>query len=172
MTLPEILNTIAESGREQWSVIVEGPTYLSAFSTTGTKELLSLHHREHESLAVFIPNPTIVVAWGMDREQRFPDQRDSFTEEWTDRFPNRRAYQIFSDVLFYGVLVHREHLVAVDGGNAYLPLPQRGPDDVCYWISEWQRDFVRLLHELSGRWPVDDYVRTAGLEVRHGEVPS
>lgn len=81
-----------------------------------------------------------------------------FAEDWTDRFPSKKAIRQLC-YLFYGSsLVHDFVVVAVDDFRASLPLPVVGTSDV-----PRIKYAVAAAVNLGSRF--DEYFRRAGFEV-------
>lgn len=110
MTYDEILTTVMGSSPGQWHVVNDGPTYLH---DTGGKYV-----RGHHSRAAYRTDVSLGLAWGLS----YPDDQRTFV--WTERFADQRAYPEFLDILWNGMLIHREYGIVIDGGRAVLPWPR------------------------------------------------
>lgn len=167
MGLEELRQIIGESDRGDWNIIscLDVPSYLS----WGPNAFPEPEYNEHLARAAYRPNISLGLAWGIQ-------QLENFQADWVQELdePLKRPAPLFiADILFNGMLVAREHLVLVDGGRCYLPIPHIGT----MRVSRWDHDFAKLLdalgleHGVGGgvgdpsRSEFDDYFRRAGLEV-------
>lgn len=139
MTLDELLKTVWESSFGDWTKI-NGPTFLE----WGDREL----GLAHEATAVYKPDPTITIAWGLTA-------MESFSAPWTKKFPAHDPIDVWScylDIFYCGALVHREMYVELDGGRCSVPLPRTERDDTgetkSYFPAHldrfWQNVFIPL----------------------------
>lgn len=154
MTLHELLDTIVASQVFEWSrIAAEGgrePTYKESLIVEdvgmGKNSRQRLEILGPSGVAVFIPNVSITIAWGLT-------WTEDFEEEWTKRlnFHNRTSSGHFVDVFFNGGMVLRERYVAVDDRRAFLPLPRIKTDEnnpqqiLAYEVAERQSKFFELL---------------------------
>lgn len=163
MRLDNIMKTIVQSEQRDWHVIGR-PTYRDTLETGGDGKGQSwIEVTSHSSVATFIPDASITMAWGLR-------ENDDFREEWANAFTDPRASSSWADVFYSNALVYRAMYVAVDGGRCYLPVPddRNAPGPV---PTDYAR-FVHLLDRLSGRQSddFDSFFNRAGL-VRMADRP-
>lgn len=93
MRLDELMNTIVRSDPSDWNHIAcwgagSSPSYRDKFSFYeiygGTKNVL--HHEAHSSVAVYRPNVSITIAFGLRIN-------DDFKEKWANEFPDPPGQQ-------------------------------------------------------------------------------
>jgi hypothetical protein len=131
MGLEELRRIIAASDRGDWNVVscFGMPSFLP-WSPDG-------EFSEHHARAAYRPDVSLGLAWGIR-------QNEDFQEDWTQEFPDSHAESFLADILYAGMLVAREHLVVVDGGRTYLPIPDQN-----LTVTQWDHDFAKLLDELQ-----------------------
>lgn len=159
MNLREVLDLVTATGAAGWHEldVTPGLAALTAFADTrlwseGGEQRQVLELMWHYGAAVNIEHPEVTIAWGMKVE-------DELHFEFAEHFANRRVDSIAADINYFGALIHREQLLAVDGGRAYLPMPRMmtvevSPGDyrqVGEEVSAWRTEFARLLDQLGGR---------------------
>jgi hypothetical protein len=117
----------------------------------------------HGEVAVYIPDASITMAWGLDIK---PD----FKENWTNRFPDPKASSHWADLFFNNALVFRCGYVVIDGARGFLPIPHPRMDAagaIAAWeVPEAKCRFVRLLDSIRGSVSEFDYhFKQAGLSI-------
>jgi hypothetical protein len=168
MTLAELLKTIASSSKEEWHYIGcwgsgAGPSYRSSFSfyEVYNGHPAVLHADAHGSVAIYKPNVSITIAFGLTAN-------DHFREGWANQFPDTRASSHYVDVFFNNALVYRDLYVNVDGGRAKLPLPDSRDK---LFVSKSYNSFIRLIDNLEGYISeYDQYRERAGFQVTDNEA--
>jgi hypothetical protein len=165
------MDKIIASTRDDWHKITcwganTGPSYHSGFTfyEKWNNERGVLEESSHSNVAVFIPDISITLAFGMDA-------LDEFKEEWANKFPDSHASSSYVDVFYNNAFVFRDVYVSVDGGRAKLPLPTRTFDKekkevVALEVPERRRDFIRLVESLEGSVDeFDQYFEEAGFSI-------
>ncbi|HUZ97356.1 MAG TPA: hypothetical protein VMU57_20830 [Edaphobacter sp.] len=137
MDLREMLSLIARSSREDWNVNTGEQTFHHQFSFERVSS--TLHAEAHTGFAVYIPNVSISMEWGLE-------WREKYDAAWVREFPDKHASGDYLDIFFNHAWVYRAAFVTVDGGGARLPLPNNDSDLVvekgaCDLI---KREFPRL----------------------------
>lgn len=167
MTLRELLNVVLESTPDDWHKITcwgasSGPSYRDHpkfFEVyEGQKDVLVT--RSHPEVAVYIPDVSITMAWGLDSN---PD----FKEDWANKFPDPTASSHFVDLFYNDALVFRDLYVNVDGARCGLPLPSLKRDKdgkvVAREVPHDKYTFFNLLESIGGSViEFDQYFRRAG----------
>jgi hypothetical protein len=124
----------------------EGPAerLLTGFVDVGDQDGPVLAALQHGYRAVYEPDPTLSLAWGMasmdTRDMRERSAPDWLSAEWTS------AESRFAHVLLNGSMVWQVKFAAIDcgaGGDGLLPWPREGT------TSEWESRFARLLSQLQ-----------------------
>lgn len=143
MNFPTYIETIARSAPGDWNV-QNGPLYLQPVYTP---ETMPAKLTVHQFNMAYWPNLAITMAFGMicEEEIRHP---------WAMDFPDPKAQSHFVDFFYNSALVFRDVVVAVDGGQGILPLPNPGPTSP-YEVPRRRRDIARLLHQISS--PARDF---------------
>jgi hypothetical protein len=163
MDLRELLALIIKSSREDWNLIA-GETFHSQFGIEGPPP--TLHAYSHHSVAVYIPNVSISMEWGITWRERYE-------AEWVITFPDPHATGIYLDIFFNHALVDRVPFVSVDGGNIKLPLPN---NDVDLEVEKCACDLIKIIDRM-GLAPRPDHnayeadLRRAGFTVVNKEWP-
>ena len=121
----------------------------------------NLYGRTHSNAAVYIPDVSITLAFGLIWIEQFE-------EEWATRFPDRKACGASADVFYNGTLVFRDDFVIVDGGRTMLPMPPRR--DTLDVPADHAR-FIRLLDRFEGVSSFDEYFKRAGLRLNDETWP-
>ena len=114
----EITQMVTGSSPDDWEVLGEGPNYLDKFAQVTSEGQHYLELDWHTYLAVYKPDVSLRLAWGMT-----VDDRLTF-EDW--HFPDRSGYRVLVDAFWQGALVARWTVLLVDGGRSYLPDADRG----------------------------------------------
>ena len=156
MNLYNIVNTVSHSSPEDWHRVMDW-----------TAGLAKSNKNTHEVAAVFIPEPSISLAWGLVFNK-------DFQEPWANRFPSREAVGCYADVRLHGSVVFRTPYVEVDGSRAMLPLPaiRETPEGFIYEIIEGQYRFFRALGELEYHHDLfARYFHRSGLRLVEGTWP-
>lgn len=144
MNLRDLMKTIVESDETDWHKINcwgagSGPSYKHRLEvSTGPGDRWDLDVPSHGEIAVFKPDVSITMAWG------FPSN-DDYQEEWTQSFPDEKAKSDLVDIFYNNALVFRDRYVVVDGGRAYLPIPN---NDLS--VPQSYARFVELIDSLRG----------------------
>jgi hypothetical protein len=167
MKLRDLLKTVIESDADDWNRIgcwggYTGPAYRDRFGVvTGGGEAWSLEIDSHATVAAYMPDLSITMAWG------FPHNND-FHDDWLKRFADSKAHSEFFDIFYNNALVFRDIFVSVDGGRAYLPAPDPATMSV-------PTDYVRMIELIDnlsrGRGDYSDYLRRAGMSLSNEPWP-
>jgi len=115
------MTTVLKSSLEDWHFMADAPSYhdhLRFFNVYDGQPNI-VHVASHHSIAVYMPDASITMAWGL----KWPDD---FKEPWTEKFPDHSSSAGWLDVFFNNALVFRTPYVVVDGGRITLPLPRHG----------------------------------------------
>ncbi len=125
-----------------------------------------LEHEEHRLRAVYRPDVSLGVAWGLplDRLRRTFDD---------DRFADPTYFLVHVDALWNGMLIDRDVVAVVDGGRAVLPVGRPvtadGDQDRREIVGQTVRAadvaLARLVDALSGNREFDRYLADSGLVV-------
>jgi hypothetical protein len=168
MNLRELLNTVSGSSPEDWHGIgcwghSSGPSYHDHLSYRGQSNVF--HVKTHSDVAVYIPDVSITMAYGLDIAE------GNYEQEWVKNFPNGNARIHYVDVFFNNALVYRDAYVAVDGGGILLPVPRRA-DNGDLEVAERACMFVKLLDSMSQSGSEFDVsIKRAGFKVVDTEWP-
>jgi hypothetical protein len=160
-TLPALIDRIVMSQPSDWNVIGGRPSYSDEFHQLQSGNRKWLEIRSHYTVAAFMPDVSITLAWGLPVV-------DDFREPWANTFPNPHASSHFLDVFYNGALVFRALYVNVDGGRASLPLPLKhygGAVPLRYSA------FISLLDRLDRSSQFPSYFERAGLKSVDAEWP-
>jgi len=171
MKLSEIRTILATTKSDDWHVVPGFPTYRDNVNAIvdGLSELTS-----HYYTAVYQPDVSLTVAWGMDRPgDQNPHDLDSVSMTWEGPWPDRKISSFIVDVFYNSALVDRYTGADVDGGRAVLPYPTMhslAPDgSVVGWTAtQWQVDLFRLISDLQGLTEYDSYLARAQFVVDSG----
>ncbi len=171
MTLQEVMDTVIRSSRDDWHKITcwgarSGPSYRERFTFWRTWEgqLGVLEAEGQSNVAVYMPNASITLAFGLD-------DLEDFREEWANKFPDPKASSSYVDVFYNGALVFRDVYVTVDGGRVHLPLPTPKLDEakkkvIALEVPKRRHDFIRLVESLEGSVAeFDRYFQDAGFKI-------
>lgn len=147
MTQDEIVQRVATSRRSDWDSL-HPPLYVN----TEPEE-----HRGHHSQAAFKPDIAIGLRWGHEVIR-------GFVEPWIAdaAFADQTAHSAYLDITYNGEPVFRTVYVTVDGGRAYLPLPDLDSGQLT--VPQLEHDLVRLLDSLVHR-EFDRYFGQAGFVI-------
>jgi hypothetical protein len=143
MKFTSYLETIARSAPADWGV-QSGPLYLAPVYAPGTEPKKPSTHTFHMA---YWPDLSITMAHGMICEE-------DIRHPWTTEFPDPKASSLYIDFFYNSALVFRDLLVAVDGGQGILPLPNPGPTSP-YEVPRRRRDIARLIHQITN--PARDF---------------
>ena len=155
MRLNEVMDKVIGSQRRDWHKITcwgagSGPSYRNNFTFYETSEGPEgvLHESSHSNVAVYIPDVSITLAFGLDADEEFKG-------EWVNKFTDSDASSSYVDVFYNNALVFRDLYVTVDGGRAILPLPTQKFDDakkkvIALEVPQRRHDFIRLVQSLEG----------------------
>jgi hypothetical protein len=168
MDLRTLINTIIDSAPEDWHIIADQPTYRDHLEFYEVYEGQSnvLHAAAHHSVAAYIPDVSVTMAWGLKWNQ-------DFKEDWCKQFPDPKAHGCFLDVFFNNALVFRTAYVWVDGIT--FPLPRRTKDGDLQ-VTERACKLMKIIDRM-GLAPRPDYesyesdLRRAGFTVVVEEWP-
>ena len=108
----------------------------------------------HDELLTLKDNLSVSIASGAVHMQDYP-------EDWARSFPDASASSEYVDLLYNGMVIHREIVVLVDGGRCSLPQPLPRTSE----IPRRRYEFVRIIQALTNPTGADydDYVKRAGL---------
>lgn len=168
MDLRNLLKTVIESAPKDWYLTAEAPSYhdhLRFFEKYEGQENV-LRVEAHHSVAVYIPDVSITMAWGLK-------WAEDFEGHWCKNFPDPKANGGFLDVFFNNALVYRALYVWVDG--IYLPLPQR-TEEGNFKVTNRACSLTKIIDRM-GKSPRPDHhpyesdVRRAGFTVVDEEWP-
>lgn len=142
MTLDAIIRTVTESKPESWHNVVcggdDGPSFRDAFAQIDSKGPVHLAHDAHVYSAVYRPDVSITMAWGLEIQHRL-------TEDWRSAFAARGASRFIGDIFYNGALVFRESYLVIEGARAFIPLT--GARDRS--VTTIQYVLVKLIDELT-----------------------
>ncbi|MEV0733313.1 hypothetical protein [Polymorphospora sp. NPDC050346] len=165
MKYSDLLTTVLSSSVEDWRSVPGRVTpHFVGEIQEGDHHWLKVS--EHYSQWIFMPDVRISLAFGL------PTSSDDPELEFEWRFPDPKAYEAFGDIRFNGSVVHRAHLLHVDGSRAVLPTPRNevapsgapfGMERFAYSATESEVAFARLIDRISGHRSFDDYLRRAGI---------
>ncbi len=158
MTLEEYLKTVADSDIKHWQVL-RTPTFLYRLQPvrSGPNRSLDFELQEHNYILSYEHDLSISLAWGLVQDK-------NYTDDWINKFQDKRAQTVLLDFLYNGALVFRETLVAVDGWRCILPMPAAGDSAPPFPISVFKFKLARLIHQLTGPGTnFEDYFRRAGM---------
>jgi hypothetical protein len=110
----EITQMITSSSPRDWEVIGP-PVYLDRLGEVRSGDQHWLEVDSQYYLAVFKPDVSLRLAWGLTLE------RELSFEGWLFPDPSIRRYAV--DAFWQGALVARWTVLNVDGGRCYLPDP-------------------------------------------------
>ncbi len=143
MNFPTYIETIARSAPADWNV-QSAPLFLQPVFPPGTApEQRSVHQFN----MAYWPNLAITMAYGMTCGE-------DVTHAWATNFPDPKASSMIVDFFYNSALVFRDVVVAVDGGQGILPIPNPGPTSP-YEVPRRRRDIARLIHQLTN--PARDF---------------
>lgn len=117
--------------------------------------------RYDDELGIYVYLPNIAITLEVDRNE---DGRRDFYEEWARSFPDPNAQMQHYNMRLNGVTIEKTYAVVVDGGRAYLPLPQL--DGMT--ITHAQYNFGAILNRGSAEY--DRYLNMAGITVQEETV--
>lgn len=157
MKLEDYLARIEGSEPGDWRV-TQVPTFMYRLVPVrgSDNRTLDFEVQEHNVMLTYAPDVNLTMAWGLVADR-------NFSEEWSDKLPNKRAQAVILDFLFHGALVFRDTLVAVDGWRCILPqpMPGNGPP---YKVPARRAKIARLIHRLCGPdTNFDNYFKRVGM---------
>jgi len=172
MNLRELLDIVINSSSQDWHAIgcwgySSGPSYHDhlSFHEIYKGQPNVLHVESHSNVAVYIPDVSITMAYGLD----IGDGR--YEQPWVKNFPDENANVHFVDVFFNKALVYRDAYVTVDGGRILLPVPRRTKNGNLE-VAERACRFVKLLDSMSHNGSEFDFsIKRAGFTVVDEEWP-
>lgn len=149
---------IADSSEESWyKVAAQGTYYRHSWSHGCGGE--SRIESEHRRMAVYRPDPSLTIAWGMQADGEEP--RTAY--DWSQGFPNTAVWPIFADVFWCGALIDRVELARIDGAHGIIPLPNYANE-----VTHYELAVAFLLHALQEGRNHDNpgrYVERLGFKV-------
>jgi hypothetical protein len=118
MHLGKLIDIVTGSSPKDWHLIADKPSFHDRleFYEVYNGQPNVLHSDAHHSVASYIPDVSITMAWGLEWNK-------DFKEDWCANFPAPKAHGGYLDIFFNNALVYRSAYVWVDGVT--LPLPQR-----------------------------------------------
>lgn len=171
MTFDELIDTIANSVRSDWRMescwgARSGPSYRDKFFEGPEGVLIT---DSHSNTAVYKPNLSITIAWGLDHSE-------SFKEEWTENFTTPKASSSYLDFFYNNALVFRDVYVTVDGARCRLPVPKLELDGdrkriIGYTVPIRRYRIIRLLDSMEKISEFDSYFERAGFTITEDEWP-
>jgi hypothetical protein len=114
---------------------------------------------EERTVAVYRPDVNLRAEITYDEEGT---HCENFSEAWTRTFPNKSARSRYVRVWYGQTPIKVYILVSVDGGRAYLPLPDLNSDNG-YIVSKEQYFIASLFDTID---TLDRYMRMAEFSVR------
>jgi hypothetical protein len=152
MNFWELRRLIQTSDPLEWHKIDRGPTYRSRLIAAHQPgiEQPRLEEDSHPSVAVYIPEVNITMAYGMGEELPGADGpiRIDRHFDWMEAFQDPTGWRIgFADIFWRGSLVDRTDYILVDGFRAVLPIGG-GHDGLD--ITIFDHDIARLLDGIEG----------------------
>ncbi len=140
MTLDNLIKLIVESGPDDWHRVLE----------------------TDDAVAVYKADIAVSMA-------RAVGPSEDFETEWSNKF-DAPASSYHLDILYNGRPVHRDILVAVDGGRCSLPLPRMKPE---LSVPKAWHAVARLVYEIGGgqQSDFDRYFGQAGLKIADTKWP-
>ena len=157
MDVRNYVDTVLASRSEDW-LRVDAPIFLQdvrqqIYAVAGQPAQSAITVSGHDELLTLKSNLSIAMAVGMSH-------MEDYAGDWALQFPDRAASSEYVDLLWNGMVIHREIVVNVDGGRCVLPLPAPRTSKV----PRRRYEFVRLVHALTGPTAdYDDYAARAGL---------
>ena len=167
MKLEDYLKVIGTSTQKDW-LVTQVPTFLYRLVPVrvGENRSLDFQLQEHTFMLSYKKDLAISMAWGLVDDKGYSDA-------WSQRFPDKRATSICLDFLYYGSLIFRDVLVAVDGFRCILPQPPADQESPPYTIPGQQFMIARLVHRLVGpKTNFEDYFKRAGMKPVQEPWPS
>ena len=167
MELSVLLRTVYDSRPDDW-VAIPGPVAPQYLGEVISGERHWLEVMGHDNRHVLKSDVRISLAIGMATSV----SRDEQLQFEGIAFPDRAILGRFADVQFNGQCVHREHLILVDGGRGYLPLPSFAtmpsansltPEVIGYLASSQAVAIARLADALTGNRAFDTYLERSGI---------
>ena len=166
MTFDEFRSLIEKSQPTDWRVIPgDGPTYQVRYGAITTPETgPRVDINEHHTLSVYTPDIDITLAFGMNMDFEYVDDRAPVrrTFDWSSHFPDEETTVCIADLFYRGSLVDRVNYVLVDGARACLPWAKEYDG---LKTSRYEYSVARLLNYLPGPSQFDDYFTRAGFVV-------
>ncbi len=159
MRLQELLKSIIESDPNDWYTI-SSPTFRDRLiGVSSSTEGHWLEINSHHTTAVYKPDVSITLAWGLD-------WKEDFDEPWAKSCPDPSASGDYVDVYYNGSLVFRTVYITVDCGRAKLPMPMSRTD---LNVARNYYHFVQLIDSIGGYVSqYDSYFRRVGLQIDEG----
>ena len=174
MTKDELIQIIRGSEQADWETIIcwgwgSGPSYLNQPIIWTSGDTWGLEVKSHAIRAVYKPDLSLGIAWGLEHGDGEPLNFD-----WA-KFPDTQVRASFADVIWNGMLVHREQALSVDGGRAILPWPRpwgttepggHTPIQVGNQVTETEVALARLVHGFEhAPAEFDNYFERAGFVI-------
>jgi hypothetical protein len=119
MRYDDVRNTVTSSLTTDWALLAEGPYYLDQLAQVSGPEGHWIEIDSHYHLAVYKPDVSIRLAWGIRQDYRL------VFDGWQWPANSKDIARFIVDVFWGGALVARWTLLVVDEGHCYLPDPHR-----------------------------------------------
>lgn len=149
MDFDTYIDLVARSGPADWNVET-GPVFLQGAPDAEGRP------SGHSAIMAYRRDLSVTMAYGMVC-------REEVRAEWARAFPDPRSSMRYLDFFYNSALVFREVLIAVDGGQCVLPIPNPGPTSP-YEVPRRKRDVARLVHQITNPMrDFDDYFSHANL---------
>lgn len=174
MTKAELIEIIRHSEQDDWETITcwgwgSGPSYLDRLGIWTSGETWRLDIESHALRAVYKPDLSLGIAYGLIVGDGKPLDFD-----WA-KFPDEQVTASFVDVLWNGMLVHRDQVLHVDGGRAILPWPRpwgttepgsRTPIAIGNQVTATELALARLVHGFEhAPAQFDSYLERSGFVI-------
>lgn len=153
MRFDEIMTMVQSSNAENWT------------------EVQDLFEVEHSTFYILREDASISLAFGAPHR----DGEAWSPEPWSQGFADKKVYGYWLDVRYNGVTIHRDLIMSVDGGRAYLPAgtlitePNKGIVGMKTNQSDVAR--ARLIDLLSGSYEFDSYLTRANITIKKPPLP-
>lgn len=164
MRLKALLATVFNSEPSDW-VPVEGPVGMQHLGEVTELGVDKIEVVGHHSLWIYEPDVHLSLAFG------FPHRSSNFEYPRWPQFAEPKLTPYYVDVCFSGSPVHRDVLVSVDGGRAFMPdfKNEVAPSGARFGMEAFalsatsaQVSLARLVSVLQGTNEFDRYWETIG----------
>lgn len=91
---------------------------------------------------------------------------ETFSELWTDKFPDPHAHSFEVELRYFETLIHKETFVECDGDRYQIPLPKINPSnsDSKFFISK--DSFAYKIAKIFGQYhPINHALNIANIEL-------